>query len=159
MKQCCLRMGVVVLWLVVVLAGSAAAQQPTRPAPGMETFGRDGHMYIGADYYPEHWPKDRWQTDVRLMREAGFNIVRMAEFSWAFIEPQEGVYDFAWLDSALALLDQNGINAILGTPTASMPGGRGPTSPAGSAARRHSTRWRRRAPAACWSWHAPWWRG
>jgi beta-galactosidase len=109
------------LWLVLMPAGMASAQQPSRPSPRADTFGRDGHLYIGADYYPEHWPRERWETDARLMREAGFNVVRLAEFSWAFIEPQEGVYRFGWLDSALALLDKNGIKAILGTPTASMP--------------------------------------
>jgi beta-galactosidase GanA len=39
-------------------------------------------MYVGVDYYPEHWPRTRWATDVRLMRKAGFNVVRLAEFNW-----------------------------------------------------------------------------
>lgn len=120
MYRSCLRTGAA-LWSVLVFGGVAVAQQAAPPTPRTDTFGRDGHMYIGADYYPEHWPKERWETDVRLMREAGFNVVRLAEFSWAFIEPQEGVYRFDWLDQALALLDKNGIKAILGTPTASMP--------------------------------------
>ncbi|MEI8351672.1 MAG: beta-galactosidase [bacterium] len=78
-------------------------------------------MYVGVDYYPEHWPLDRWETDARLMREAGFNVVRLAEFAWAKMEPKEGQYDFDWLDRALAILHKNGISAILGTPTGSMP--------------------------------------
>ena len=52
-------------------------------------------MHIGADYYPEHWPKARWKTDARLMWKAGFNVVRLAEFAWVFMEPQEGRFDFA----------------------------------------------------------------
>ncbi len=121
MRGACLHMGIVLLWSVLMSAGSVAAQQPPRSSPRADTFGPDGHLYIGADYYPEHWPRERWETDIRLMREAGFNIARLAEFSWAFIEPSEGVYRFDWLDQALALLDRNGIKAILGTPTASMP--------------------------------------
>jgi len=39
-----------------------------------------GRMPIGADYYPEHWPRERWETDAALMRDAGFNITRLAEF-------------------------------------------------------------------------------
>jgi beta-galactosidase len=39
-------------------------------------------MCVGVDYYPEHWPRTRWATDVRLMRKAGFNVVRLAEFNW-----------------------------------------------------------------------------
>lgn len=78
-------------------------------------------MYVGVDYYPEHWPKERWETDARMMKEAGFNIVRLAEFAWVNMEPREGVFDFGWLDEALAVLDRYGIRAILGTPTAVMP--------------------------------------
>lgn len=78
-------------------------------------------MYIGADYYPEHWPEERWEKDAQLMRKAGFNVVRMAEFSWAKMEPMEGVFDFGWLEKALGVLGRHGIKSILGTPTASMP--------------------------------------
>ncbi len=78
-------------------------------------------MYYGADYYPEHWPQERWATDARLMQEAGINLVRLAEFAWARLEPHEGVYDFSWLDEALDLLGRHGIHAILGTPTAAPP--------------------------------------
>ncbi|HEX6606420.1 MAG TPA: beta-galactosidase, partial [Chloroflexia bacterium] len=79
-------------------------------------------MYaFGVDYYPEHWPEERWPIDARLMAEAGFNIVRLAEFAWSRLEPQEGRFDFAWLDRAIAGLVAQGIRVILGTPTASPP--------------------------------------
>lgn len=78
-------------------------------------------MYVGVDYYPEHWPQSRWPTDAKLMREAGFNVVRLAEFAWAFMEPEEGRFEFDWLDKALEILGENGISVILGTPTAVMP--------------------------------------
>ncbi len=78
-------------------------------------------MLIGADYYPEHWPRERWETDARLMQEAGFNVVRLAEFSWVKMEPAEGQFDFGWLDDAMAVLNRHGIKVILGTPTAVMP--------------------------------------
>ncbi|NLG49825.1 MAG: beta-galactosidase [Chloroflexi bacterium] len=78
-------------------------------------------MYIGADYYPEHWPRERWETDARMMQEAGFNIVRLAEFAWINMEPQEGTFEFGWLDEALETLDRHGIRAVLCTPTAVMP--------------------------------------
>jgi len=78
-------------------------------------------MYVGVDYYPEHWPRSRWETDARLMQQAGFNVVRLAEFAWVQLEPQEAVFDFAWLDDALTVLHKHGISAILGTPTGAMP--------------------------------------
>lgn len=78
-------------------------------------------MYFGVCYYPELWPEERWAKDVVLMREAGVNVARLAEFAWAKLEPEEGVYDFAWLDRVIDLLSQKGINVVLGTPTASPP--------------------------------------
>jgi beta-galactosidase len=78
-------------------------------------------MYIGVDYYPEHWPETRWPLDAKLMKEAGFNIVRLAEFAWVNLEPEEGKFEFEWLERAIGLLGQEGISVILGTPTAAMP--------------------------------------
>ncbi len=78
-------------------------------------------MYIGVDYYPEHWPSNRWTTDADLMAEAGFNIARLAEFAWVDMEPVEGEFEFGWLDEALSILGKRNISAILGTPTAVMP--------------------------------------
>lgn len=77
--------------------------------------------FFGADYYPEHWPRARWETDAALMRQMGLRVVRMAEFSWHALEPQEGGFDFAWLDEAVALLGAHGIRTVLGTPTAAPP--------------------------------------
>ncbi|MBQ1526943.1 MAG: beta-galactosidase, partial [Lachnospiraceae bacterium] len=51
-------------------------------------------IHFGVDYYPEHWSRDRWETDVRLMEEMGIQVVRLAEFSWHKLEPAEGSYDF-----------------------------------------------------------------
>ena len=78
-------------------------------------------MYFGADYYPEHWPRERWPIDAKMMREANLNVVRLAEFSWAKLEPVEGNYDFSWLDEAIDVLSKEGIKVVLGTPTATPP--------------------------------------
>ena len=78
-------------------------------------------FYFGADYYPEHWPEERWSIDARLMAEAGFNVVRLAEFAWSKMEPSERQFDFDWLDRAIAILHSHGIKVVLGTPTASPP--------------------------------------
>jgi beta-galactosidase len=78
-------------------------------------------LKFGVDYYPEHWPKSRWAKDAELMGELGFNIVRLAEFSWSKIEPREGEYNFEWLDEAINILATKGIKAIIGTPTAAPP--------------------------------------
>lgn len=78
-------------------------------------------IHFGVDYYPEHWPRERWETDARLMQEMGVQVVRMAEFSWFKMEPSEGEFHFEWLEEAVALLDKYGIKSILGTPTAAPP--------------------------------------
>ncbi len=78
-------------------------------------------FYFGVDYYPEHWPEERWPIDARLMAEAGFNVVRLAEFAWSNMEPSDGQFDFDWLDRAIDILQSQGIRVVLGTPTASPP--------------------------------------
>ena len=60
-------------------------------------------MLLGTPYYPEHWPEDRWETDARLMQEAGITRVRMGEFAWYRMEPVEGQFEFSWLRQARRL--------------------------------------------------------
>jgi len=78
-------------------------------------------MYFGVDYYPEHWPKERWATDAKMMKAANMNVVRLAEFAWCKLEAMAGQYDFSWLDEAINVLAQQDIKVILGTPTATPP--------------------------------------
>ncbi len=88
-------------------------------------------MYFGVDYYPEHWvypyagtkeqPEANWEKDVELMVAAGVNVVRMGEFAWGICEPEEGKYDFAWLQRAMDLMAKADIKVVLGTPTAAPP--------------------------------------
>ena len=47
-------------------------------------------MFLGVAYYPEHWPKERWTKDAKLMREMNVNAVRMGEFAWCRFESREG---------------------------------------------------------------------
>ena len=78
-------------------------------------------LHLGAAYYPEHWPEDRWPEDVRLMREANFTVARMGEFAWSTFEPAEGDFQFDWMERAVSLLAEAGIQSVLGTPTAAPP--------------------------------------
>jgi beta-galactosidase len=77
--------------------------------------------YYGGDYNPEQWPRAVWQQDVRLMREAGVNLVTVGIFSWAHLEPTEGSFNFGWLREVMDLLGAAGIGVDLATPTASPP--------------------------------------
>lgn len=78
-------------------------------------------LAYGGDYNPEQWSRATWDEDVLLMREAGVNLVSVGIFSWALLEPKEGLYDFAWMDELLDLLHANGIAVDLGTPSVSPP--------------------------------------
>ena len=80
-----------------------------------------GPLAYGADYNPEQWPREIWKDDVRLMRQAGVNIVSLGIFSWAKLQPTEDTWDFAWLDEVMDLLYDHGIAVDLATATASPP--------------------------------------
>lgn len=108
--------------ITLLLVAWFAWQLQTNCAQAKDLLRPDSEtIYVGVDYYPEHWLEERWETDFRLMSEAGFNVVRLAEFAWIFMEPHEGKFDFAWLDRALELAQKNKICVILGTPSAVMP--------------------------------------
>ena len=82
------------------------------------------HMIHGADYNPEQWIKwkdEIWKEDIRLARLAGMNSLSVGIFSWSMLEPEEGVFCFEWLDEVMALLAENGMKAILATPSAARP--------------------------------------
>lgn len=77
----------------------------------------------GGDYNPDQW-LDRpeiLKEDLWLMKQAGVNVVTLGVFSWSSYEPQEGVYQFEWLDSVMDQLYENGIYVILSTPSGAKP--------------------------------------
>jgi beta-galactosidase len=80
-----------------------------------------GKLLFGAAYYDEYMPYDRLDKDVKMMKEAGINVVRIAESTWSTVEPQEGVYDFSHIDRVLSAMHKAGISVIIGTPTYAVP--------------------------------------
>ncbi|MER7394512.1 beta-galactosidase [Streptomyces sp. NPDC000151] len=94
-----------------------------RPPRFPYATGGDGspRLVYGADYNPEQWPREVWEEDVRLMREAGVNVASLAIFSWARLQPTAATWDFGWLDDIMALLHEGGIGVDLATATASPP--------------------------------------
>ena len=71
--------------------------------------GAESRLWYGGDYNPDQWPEEVWDDDIRLMKKAGVNLVSVGIFSWAKIEPEEGKYDFDWLDRAIDKLGKAGI--------------------------------------------------
>ncbi len=77
----------------------------------------------GGDYNPDQWLNhpDILEEDIRLMKKAFVNCVSLGIFAWAKLEPEEGRYEFEWLEAIIQKLYENGIYTILATPTAAMP--------------------------------------
>jgi beta-galactosidase len=96
------------------LAGGGRANQSTEaPAPPA--------ILLGTAWYPEQWPESRWEADLLLMQQADIHMVRVGEFAWSRLEPEESHYDLDWLDRAIAAAARHGIYTVVGTPTAAPP--------------------------------------
>ena len=77
----------------------------------------------GGDYNPDQWLNcpEILERDVQLMQQAHVNCVSVGIFSWALLEPEEGRYDFVWLDQVIDRLWKGGIHVILATPSGARP--------------------------------------
>ena len=78
-------------------------------------------MLYGGDYNPNQWPREIWDEDMRIFRQADINSATVNVFSWAKIQPAEEVYDFGELDEIMAMLGKEGYDIVLATSTAAMP--------------------------------------
>lgn len=107
---------------LAAVSAAALAAVPAIAAPAGETAAASlPTPALGAAWYPEQWPETQWDADLSLMEAAHIRWVRIAEFAWSSMEPKEGVYDFGWLDRAIAAAARHHIAVVLGTPTAAPP--------------------------------------
>ncbi|MBE0698070.1 MAG: beta-galactosidase [Anaerolineaceae bacterium] len=79
------------------------------------------HFLHGGDYNPDQWNEEIWSEDMRLMKLANCNTMSVAIFAWTRIEPEEGKFDFSWLDKIMDMLAANGGYAVLATPSGARP--------------------------------------
>ncbi len=86
-------------------------------------------VLFGAAYYHEYQPTPRLDTDLDLMAEAGFSVIRVGESVWTTWEPEEGRFDLDWLAPVLDGAHERGINVVLGTPDLRRPALVGPPLP------------------------------
>lgn len=75
----------------------------------------------GIYYYPEHWSENQWERDIKKISEMGFEFVHLAEFAWYKMEPEEGKFDFAWLDKVVNLCTKYNLKVVMCTPSATTP--------------------------------------
>ncbi len=81
------------------------------------------HFLHGGDYNPEQWlhAPEVLREDLRLMKQAHCNAMSVGIFSWAALEPEEGRFTFDWLDRVMDDLANNGVFAVLATPSGARP--------------------------------------
>mgnify|MGYP000656440310 CR=1 FL=1 len=78
-------------------------------SPVDKSFPPEELFALGSYYYPEQWDSSQWERDLKKMSEMGIKFTHFAEFAWAMIEPEEGKYDFEWLDRAVSLAEKYGL--------------------------------------------------
>jgi len=78
-------------------------------------------MYLGVDYYPEHWSVDLIDEDLERIVASGANTIRIGEFAWHMMEHTEGAYDFSYFDAVIEKAKKVKLYVIFGTPTATFP--------------------------------------
>ncbi|MCX7723235.1 MAG: beta-galactosidase [Verrucomicrobiae bacterium] len=101
----------------IVAAAASAAFSQTSPAH----FPAPDLMRVGVYYYPEAWPSNQWARDIANIKKLGLEFVHMGEFAWAFMEPEEGRFDFDWLERCVQLCAEHGLKVILCTPSPTPP--------------------------------------
>jgi beta-galactosidase len=78
-------------------------------------------ILYGTAYYHEYMPYERLEKDVQMMKAAGFNVVRLGESTWSLWEPEDGRFEYAWMDRVIDAMGKAGIKVVMGTPTYSIP--------------------------------------
>jgi beta-galactosidase len=78
-------------------------------------------VYLGVDYYPEHWDMNMMDPDMERMGEMGANIIRIGEFAWHMMESSEGHFDFSFFDMVINKAKEHNLKVMFGTPTATFP--------------------------------------
>lgn len=78
-------------------------------------------LYHGAAYYPELWDEKVIEEDIIEMKKTGINVVRIGEFAWASMEPEEGKFDLSFFTRMINKLYANGIETVMCTPTPTPP--------------------------------------
>lgn len=78
-------------------------------------------ILYGGDYNPEQWPRETWEEDMRMLKNAHINTLTLNVFSWALLQPDEDTFDFSLLDDIMDLAAASDMHVILATATAAVP--------------------------------------
>ena len=86
-------------------------------------FDKQKNFLLGGDYNPDQWQNypEILKQDIAYMKQANVNTVTLGVFAWDSLEPEEGHYQFEWLDHAFDAIESIGGNVILATPSGGRP--------------------------------------
>ena len=101
------------LAFVAVLSRAATPAGKDWPGPGQ--------LFVGTCYQPVDRTPEQIRQDVALMKQAGFNVVRMGDLSWDYFEPADGKFEFAGFDRILDEMQANGLKVVLDIPGTPAP--------------------------------------
>ena len=116
MKKLCAAISILLALAVILSAPSWAS-----PAEPESKYSQMPNVLYGAAYYHEYMPYDRLDKDVELMKQAGISVVRMGESTWSLWEPEDGVFQYEWMDRVVDAMGRADIKVVMGTPTYSIP--------------------------------------
>ena len=69
-------------------------------------------MFLGVDYYPEHWNENMLEEDLNNIIELGSNVIRIGEFAWHMMESEEGKFDFSYFDNVINVNLKGSFNCL-----------------------------------------------
>jgi len=90
-------------------------------APAHPNWPGPGQLFVGACYQPIDRSPEEIDRDIAIMKQAGFNVVRMGDLSWDSFEPAQGKFEFGWFDKILDKMQANRIRVILDIPGTPAP--------------------------------------
>lgn len=97
----------------------------TAAAQNTPAVGAMNDVLYGAAYYNEYMPAElqpgRLDKDIALMKASDITVVRLGESTWSLWEPEDGKFEYAWMDRVVDAMGKAGIKVIMGTPTYSIP--------------------------------------
>jgi len=92
-----------------------------RAQEGNRFFPDKNLITTGIYYYPEHWKESQWERDIKKIADMGYEFVHLAEFAWFRMEPEEGKFNFDWLDKVVGLCVKYHLKVVMCTPSATTP--------------------------------------
>ncbi len=107
--------------ICLVLICSLGLLARAQDAPAHPNWPGPGQLFVGTCYQPIDRSPEEIDRDIAIMKQAGFNVVRMGDLSWDSFEPSRGKVEFGWFDKILDKMQANRIRVILDIPGTPAP--------------------------------------